>query len=102
MYESLDWNKLPANLRYLAAPAGKYGRYQFEDRIFDFLRGMSEDERRELRELLQREIKDEIEVDAWLDQYRMTKHPEARLVYFLGHLLAHGNDAGFFATTPTE
>jgi hypothetical protein len=94
--KNLDWGKLPPHLAYLAAPAAKYGAYQFEDKIYNFLRKMSANEKQELIELLDRTTKDEAEINAFLDKYPMTKHLEARLVYFLGHLLALGNDAGFF------
>ncbi len=96
MYQVLDWNKLPRNLGYLAEPAEKYGHHQFEEKIFNFLRSMSESEKAQLNALLRRSMSDGAEIDAWLDRYRITEHPEARLVYFLGHLLALGNDAGFF------
>lgn len=96
MYELLDWNKLPPNLRYLAAPAEKYGRFQFEDKIFDFLRRMTNSERIELTALIRQNRTDGHEIDSWLDEHRITIHPEAALVYFLEHLLALGNDAGFF------
>jgi hypothetical protein len=99
MYELLDWNKLPSTLAYLAEPAEKYGRYQFEDKIFEFLRRMSESERRELIDLMQRSKSQVTEIDNWLDEHRITEHPEARLIYFLEHLLALGNDAGFFRTS---
>jgi hypothetical protein len=96
MHQTLDWTKLPTNLSYLAGPAEKYGRYQFEDKIFRFLDRMSQAEKAELTQLLQQTIKDDREINKWLDQYPMTTHPEARLVYFLEHLLALGNDAGSF------
>jgi hypothetical protein len=96
MAKKLDWSKLPPTLAYLVGPAEKYGHYQFEDRIFEFLRGMSEPDKQELTVLVQRTIPDNDEIDRWLDEYSMTKHREAALVYFFQHLLALGNDAGFF------
>src|SRR5262245_12621954 len=97
MEEELNWNKLPSNLRYLAEPAMKYGGHQFEDKIFEFLRTMNEHERRELKGLLEPTARDEAAIDAWRGDYPITIHPEARLVYFFEHLLALGNDAGFFS-----
>jgi hypothetical protein len=57
---------------------------------------MTAEQRVELTTLLRQTIADEAAINAWLDEFPMTKHPEARLVYFLGHLLATGNDDGFF------
>ena len=93
--EALDWSKLPAPLSYLAGPAEVYGTYQFDNRIFDFLEShMTADERTELQALSKRYGEDWEAINRWLDQYRMTKHPEAALVYFTGHLLALGGNAG--------
>jgi hypothetical protein len=93
--EELDWTKLPASLRYLAGPAEVYGALQFEGRIYEFLQDrMTTDERAELEALNQRYSQDGDAIDRWLDQYPMTGHPEARLVYFTGHLLALGVDCG--------
>ncbi len=92
--ESLDWSKLPPELRWLAAPAERYGHYQFDDPIYDFLRGLDPAERGELQELSRRWGEAFPAIDAWLSAYRMTAHPEARLVYFTGYLLGTGADAG--------
>ena len=92
--EELDWNKLPATLRYLAGPAEVYGHYQFEDAIMDFFCArMTPHERAELQALGRRYLQDGEAIGHWLDEYPMTRHPEARLVYFTGHLLALGADA---------
>lgn len=93
--EVLDWSKLPASLSYLIEPAEKYGAIQFEDKIFAFLsERMTPAEKTELQALSKTYVQDEGTVNDWLDEYNMTKHPEARLVYFTGNLLALGNDAG--------
>jgi hypothetical protein len=93
--EALDWNKLPPPLRYLAGPAEVYGGLQFEDRICEFLQErMTAEEQAELRALNQRYTKDWEAINGWLDEFRMTKHSEARLVYFTGHLLGIGTDLG--------
>jgi hypothetical protein len=103
VYEYLDWTKLPPDLAYLAGPAEKYGHYQIEDKIFDFLRTMSEDDKRELTALLAPRTEGEAaQLEEWLDKYRITKHPEARLVYFLGYLLALANEGGFLSTSATD
>ena len=91
----LDWNKLPAPLRYLAGWAEVYGAYQFDQPILDFLHSrMTPEERAELRTLRQRYTDDAAAIDRWLDEYPMTKHREAALVYFTGHLLGLGADTG--------
>jgi hypothetical protein len=93
--ETLDWSKLPPSLSYLAGPAERYGRLQFDDPIYKFLQErMTPDEQTELRALNERYRKDWEAIDRWLDEFRMTKHPEARLVYFTGCLLGTGADLG--------
>jgi hypothetical protein len=93
--KTLDWNKLPESLRYLAGWAEVYGAYQFEGKILDFLQSrMTADERTELQGLSERYGQDDDAINRWLDEYAMTEHPEAGLVYFTGHLLALGKDAG--------
>lgn len=91
----MDWTKLPASLRYLAGPAEVYGDLQFDDRIYEFLQErMTADEQTELRALNQRYAQDGEAIDRWLDEFPMTKHPEAALVYFTAYLLAIGGDLG--------
>jgi hypothetical protein len=94
---SLDWGKLPQSLRYLAGPAEVYGGYQFDEPIYQFLtERMTEDERVELRALSQRAGQDEEAINRWLDEFSMTEHPEARLVYFTRHLVGTAADMGLF------
>ena len=94
MAESLDWGKLPAGLSWLAVPAERYGRLQFDGPILEFLRGCRPEEKSELRALGQRWGAAWPAIDAWLGSHPMTVHAEARLVYFTGHLLGTGADAG--------
>lgn len=94
MAETLDWSKLPPDLEWMAVPAERYGRLQFDDRIYDFLRSVGPVERSELQALGRRWAESWPAIDAWLDAHRNTAHPEARLVYFTGHLLGTGADAG--------
>lgn len=95
--KELDWGKLPADLRYLAGPAEVYGALQFDDPIFDFLRNrMTSEERAELTALSERYGRDWEAINRWLDEYPMTEHAEARLVYFTGHLLGTGADLGLW------
>lgn len=93
--ESLDWTKLPEPLRYLAIPAEKYGRLQFEDRILDFLENeITETQIQELRDLATRTQRDHEQIERWLDEYNIVKHREAALVYFTEHLIALARDEG--------
>jgi hypothetical protein len=93
--EELDWSKLPDSLRYLAGPAEVYGAYQFEGKILDYLHShMTADERAELQALSRQYGQDSEAINRWLDEYPMTEHPEAGLVYFTGSLLGLGSDAG--------
>jgi hypothetical protein len=93
-----DWTKLPENLRYLAGPAEKFGRFQFDNRIVHFFdHVMTLADKDELVRLGVKMADDFPRIEAWLDEYNMTKHREAALVYFTMHLLALGNDLGVFA-----
>lgn len=91
--ETFDWSKLPASLRYLAEPAERYGRLQLDERIDEFLQSqMTSDEHVELQALMVRYEQDWKLISKWLNVFRMTEHPEARVVYFTGHLLRTGAD----------
>jgi hypothetical protein len=90
----LDWSKLPPELGWLVTPAEKYGRLQFDDAIYAYLRELRPAERSELQEIGRQWGEAWPAIDAWLTAYRMTTHPEARLVYFTGVLLGTGADAG--------
>ncbi len=93
--ETLDWSKLPSSLRYLAGPAERFGRLQFDDPIFEFLQEqMTVDEQAELSALSRRYEQDSQAINHWLDEFSMTEHREAALVYFTGYLLAIGADIG--------
>ena len=95
MEESRDWNKLPPELRYLAASAEVYGSLQFDDPVYDFLQHrMTPQEQVELKALSQKYECDGDAIDQWLDQYPMTIHAEARLVYFTRYLVGTGCDLG--------
>jgi len=97
----LDWSKLPTSLRYLAAPAEKYGRLQFDNRILDYLeKKMTDQEREELTELGRNMARDWDIINSWLDAHDITEHREAELIYFTGHLIGLGNDIGVFDTWP--
>ncbi len=93
--EPLDWTKLPDELQYLAKPAEKYGRYQFDDKIDDFLTNkMTPAEKLELVALSAQFERDQRLIQQWLDKNNITLHPEARLVYFTMCLVGAGCDSG--------
>jgi hypothetical protein len=82
-------------LQYFAAPAAKYGGYQFEDRILDFLRNkMTPSELKDLESLSALMEGDRSLIEKWLDQYNMRTNAEARLVYFTICLLGTGEEIG--------
>jgi hypothetical protein len=55
---------------------------------------MTEQEKEELLALSKRAALDSDDIEKWLDEFNMKLHPEARLVYFLGHLMNLGHDEG--------
>src|SRR5262245_29361639 len=90
---ALDWNKLPEQLRYVVPAAIKYGALKWDERIFNFLQNeMTPPERLELIELGRKMAIDFAAFEKWLDDFPMTVHPEAALVYFTTYLLAMGRD----------
>ena len=93
--ETLDWSKLPIELSYLADAAEKYGRFQFDDRIRDYLfNAAGEKEIRELRELSILFEKNGDLINTWFDKFNMRLHPEARLIYFTQCLVGTACDLG--------
>ena len=91
--EILDWTKLPAQLNYLAQPAERYGRFQFDNIIDDYLfNKMSKADVEELRNLRDRMAQDFDIIELWLDEFNMRIHPEARLVYFMRDLIGTADD----------
>jgi len=49
--EPVDWSELHEDLRWVIEPAEKYGSLRFESRILDYIDGMGESERAEVRRL---------------------------------------------------
>jgi hypothetical protein len=48
----LNWDKLPESLKFLAAPAEKYGHYRYESNIHDYIHNkMTDSNARALRAL---------------------------------------------------
>ena len=65
-----------------------YGRFQFEDPIYEFLQEkMTAEEKTNLRELNRRYGDDCDAINRWLNECSMVVHPEAQHVYFTGYLL---------------
>jgi hypothetical protein len=91
-YPPLDWTKLPGDLRYLAEPAEKYGKYQFDEEIDGFIETMTVAQRAELKVVADAMQRNRETINEFLDKYPMTEHKEAALVYFLEHLIAMIND----------
>lgn len=95
--EELDWAKLPPELNYLSTLAVKYGHYQFDDAIDDYLfNQVTKSDLLELRDLRDQMWRDFDAIETWLDEYNMTKHPEARLVYFTRCLIGTADDSHMF------
>ncbi|MEJ5275985.1 MAG: hypothetical protein WHU94_08755 [Thermogemmata sp.] len=92
----LDWTKLPPELRYLAEPAEKYGKYQFPAQIDAFIDTMTPSQQAELQEIDRRSLADKTKIEDFLDTYRMTEHREAELIYFLFHLIEIIKDSGLW------
>lgn len=87
-----DWTKLPSQLRYLIEPAMTLGKLQFPNKIAAYLDQLDESGEKMLDDLIVKVNADWDEINRFLDEYRMTKHPEAQRVYFLTVLLADYND----------
>ena len=94
MAMALDWSKLPPALAWVAAPAERYGHYQFDEPILAFLRGATPAELDDLRAVQRRWIADHSAIEAWLDENNMTLHREAQRVYFTQVLLGMADEAG--------
>ncbi len=91
--KALNWSKLPPKLAWVALPAERYGHYQFDEPILAFLRAATALELVDLRAIQRRWIADHSAIQAWLDEYNMTVHPEAQRVYFTQVLLGMADEA---------
>jgi hypothetical protein len=93
--DSLNWDKLPVELRYLAPAAEKYGHLQFDEHISDYLHyDALPDEIRELERLNVVIERDARLISRWLHEYSICADNEARRVYFLDYLIRAGHDMG--------
>ncbi|MCO6047840.1 hypothetical protein NG895_28375 [Aeoliella sp. ICT_H6.2] len=81
-----NWDHLPEKLAFLKDPAIKYGKYQFDDERYDFVESMTAEQREELvavRAALGKEESLYKLLDDWFDEYSITDHEEAALIYFM-------------------
>ena len=91
------FSKLPDELRYLAEPAAKYGRYQFDDDIDSFLASASEPDIETLTRIAERYARNQhdVELQAFLDRYPITDHNQSAQLHFLFHVIdAAGIEVG--------
>ncbi len=87
--------KLPAELKYLVAPAEKFGNYSSEIQIGEFLDQAVESDLEELSAIAERYRlnKHARILDAFLDKFRITEHDQSfRLYNLLGLIDAAGFD----------
>jgi hypothetical protein len=87
-------SRLPPELRYLARPGETYGILQLDDAISDFIDTLTDAQLEELRGINQRMKADKTKIGEFFEKYSMTKHTEARRVYFLSYLLSRLEDEG--------
>ena len=81
--------KMPPELSYLATPAMRFGVHQFDNQVDAFLSSASDAEMGELAAVAERvRLNGHYPaVNAWLDQYEITKYPEAANLYFMFGLM---------------
>lgn len=84
---ALDWTKLPDGLHFLIDPAVRYRAMRFIEAIEAFMANVPQEELDGLRVLQQEIEKNQQMIDRFLDQYDMTVHKEAELVYFLTYFI---------------
>ncbi len=79
------FSKLPEELKYLAEPASKYGRFQFYADIDKFLESASDSEMAELTEVAERygSSQHDEQLQAFLDHYPITDYEQSAELYFL-------------------
>ncbi|QDS91593.1 hypothetical protein FF011L_03230 [Roseimaritima multifibrata] len=78
-------SELPDELAYLTEPALEYGRFQFDDTIFDFLESATPQQMEELAAVAERvRINDHYpDVNRFLDKHPITDHEQTACLYFL-------------------
>jgi hypothetical protein len=77
--------RLPPDLQYLISPAMRYGKYQWDHEIFEFLDSASEEEMEELAAIAERVLlnDDYPRVLAFLNEYPITGTRESACLYSL-------------------
>ena len=90
---TFDWEKLPVELHFLSIPAERFGGIQFPAEVTECLEHLTTETKDEFGLLVKQINANPGAVDRFLDEYRMTEHVEARLVYFLWSLLAQYEDS---------
>ncbi|WP_442506022.1 hypothetical protein SH528x_004842 [Novipirellula sp. SH528] len=77
--------ELPDELSYLTQPALEYGRFQFDDHIFDFLESATPRQLDELAAVAERvRINDHYpDVNRFLDKHPITDQEQSACLYFL-------------------
>ena len=78
-------SELPDELSYLVEPALEYGRFQFDEHIFNFLDSATPAQMEELASVAERvRLSDHYPaVNRFLDQYPVTHHEQTSCLYFL-------------------
>ncbi len=86
-------NELPGELSYLVEPALEYGRFQFDEHIFNFLDTATPEQMEELASVAERvRLNDHYPaVNRFLDQYPITDHEQASCLYFLFGVLDYAD-----------
>ena len=79
------YEKLPKDLKYLAAHAEEYGRHQYDEQIGEFLDRATENDMAQLAEVAERYRANDHAtlLGKFLDQYPITDHDESARLYFL-------------------
>ena len=79
------FDKLPCHLRYLVEPAKKYAAFETDDELDAFLENITQEQRNELQETLEKFINEEhqVEFDAFLDEYSICDYKQSSQLYFL-------------------
>ena len=85
--------ELPDELSYLVKPALEYGRFQFDEHIFNFLDSATSEQMDELASVAERvRLNDHYPaVNRFLDRYPITDHEQASCLYFLFGVLDYAD-----------
>jgi len=86
-----NWDLLPKHLHFLCAPAEKYGKLQFDDRIHAFFDRIKNSEINALQDVSNKYLVHSKEIEKWLDSFSMEEYIESRRIYFLFYLISIGN-----------